>query len=218
MTRGGRFRIGLDGGALVGGSSVSFGNDYRLRPSSVDTVRRLYADLEAMESQPSSPPNVMLAVRRFSASVDRGMMQRQDRLVDAVTTLEALVGSDQELSFKVAFRVANLLGTTDDETVEVFQTVRAFYAVRSLIVHGATLKAKHLELVNDQQPLESITRRLLVAVIEGERRSSVSFTTKYVNEQLDKALVHSVKRRALQEALDVARMHDLHDVVTEEES
>ena len=146
------------------------------------------------------------------------MMQRQDRLVDAVTTLEALVGSDQELSFKVAFRVANLLGTTDDETVEVFQTVRAFYAVRSLIVHGATLKAKHLELVNDQQPLESITRRLLVAVIEGERRSSVSFTTKYVNEQLDKALVHSVKRRALQEALDVARMHDLHDVVTEEES
>jgi hypothetical protein len=70
------------------------------------------------------------------------------QLVDAITSLEALVGISAELRFRIAFRVAGLLAESHAERAALLQSMKDFYDTRSAVVHGGRLNAKqrgHLE-------------------------------------------------------------------------
>ena len=50
-----------------------------------------------------------------------------------MTTLEALLGSDQEITFKVAFRTASLLGSSEEEKARLLTRFKQYYGTRSAI-------------------------------------------------------------------------------------
>ncbi len=79
---------------------------------------------------------VDLAARRLAASADQERRE-DDALVDAVTAWESLLGSTQEISFRVTASMARLLGSQDPERQALYTELRKIYILRSQIVHGA---------------------------------------------------------------------------------
>jgi len=76
-----------------------------------------------------------LALRAFNRSI--ASARGQDGIVDLAVVLEALFSDGTtELTHKVAMRAALLIGYPPSRATKVFETVRAFYALRSAIVHA----------------------------------------------------------------------------------
>lgn len=91
--------------------------------------------------------NGYLALRGdFSRKVDiastrlnlaRRKLQLGDKAVETSIALEALLGDDNfDLSYKLRLRAALLIGGNAAERREVMDTIKAFYTVRSKVVHG----------------------------------------------------------------------------------
>jgi hypothetical protein len=127
------------------------------------------------------------------------------RLVDLITTLEALLGAETEIAFKLAFRVAGLLGTSDAERASIFNEMKAYYDTRSRVVHGGQLKAKHQRHLTNQAELQSYVRRLLRAAVhlrtEGENHT---YSKRFFREDLDAALLDEATRDPLRRAMGLA--------------
>jgi hypothetical protein len=200
--------VRIGGLTTHGGGPVStaFGTAYNFAASEAPEVRHLLDQLQNLEKNASVPGNVALALRRFSAIYGRGTGQREDRILDAITALEALLGSEDELTFKLSYRVASILAADDDERVELFASLKGFYRTRSRIVHGLVLRAKDLELVQDDTPLRDVARRLLRGGLNLVDEDDFLLVPKYVNEELDKVLLHEGKRQKLREAMGLAHL------------
>ena len=90
-----------------------------------------------------SPGNLEIALRAFMATYDRWPAFAESQMLDAITALEALLGGDTEISFKLSFRVAGLLAANDKDRAALLTQVKEFYDSRSRIVHGGLLNEKH---------------------------------------------------------------------------
>ncbi|MDQ3401973.1 MAG: hypothetical protein M3548_01075, partial [Actinomycetota bacterium] len=105
-----RFNVGVGGSHRTGVPRPSvFGSTFDLTPSLRKPIARVHAQLEKLR-QPgvvSSPPGLPLALRYFFASYDR--VVASDALVDLVTSLEALLGTDIEITYRLSTRVAHIL-------------------------------------------------------------------------------------------------------------
>lgn len=84
-----------------------------------------------------------LAFRRFDAAYTRH--DPEDRLIDLWIAFEALVLPDaqQELSYRAAIRIAQLVGRSGSDQKEAFDLAHLSYRQRSKLVHG-DLKTKEL--------------------------------------------------------------------------
>lgn len=190
----------LRGGGL--GRSIlpgpGFGDrTYALTASEVPKVRSVYDSLERFDEATDVPPNVRLAFRRFSSIYARGLHQREDRILDSITALEALLGARDELAFKLSFRIASILADDDNERVELLSEMRRFYATRSRIVHGDTLRQQHLDLVTDDTPLRVVLRRVLCATLHLAVEHGRQLSQRFIDEDLDRLLIHVANRQAL---------------------
>ncbi|MBI4282937.1 MAG: hypothetical protein HY663_00535 [Chloroflexi bacterium] len=101
-------------------------------------------------------PNIgllKLPLRRWESSVLRPNLE--DRLIDAWISLEALLlgGLDGELSYRVAIRLAEFLGTTGADRKAIYDNARISYTWRSVIVHALNSKK-----VAKRQPLPETVR------------------------------------------------------------
>jgi Apea-like HEPN len=87
-----------------------------------------------------SNKRLALAVRRLDAAYLR--LDPEDRLLDLWIAFEALMLPDAsgELSYRVAVRIAQLLGGTGEEKRAAFNLARSSYKVRSEVVHGKASK------------------------------------------------------------------------------
>jgi hypothetical protein len=86
--------------------------------------------------------------------------------VDLIISLEALLVPEEEgIAFRLAQRVANLLGQDAETRKELFRKLRDFYSVRSKIVHGAQFKRKEINAVQQLDWLREVTRRVLLSVM-----------------------------------------------------
>jgi hypothetical protein len=95
------------------------------------------------------------------ATYDRWPSHPESQLLDAITALEAVLGTEAELSFRLAFRVSGLLAATDDERARLLKLIKGFYDTRSRVVHGGALKQKHKQHLGMIDDLRSLVRRLL---------------------------------------------------------
>lgn len=84
----------------------------------------------------TAPREIGIAVRRFNFSYERA--NREDELIDMMISLESifLTGESGELGYRVAIRVAGLLGNTSKERQEIFAFISRAYKERNNIVHG----------------------------------------------------------------------------------
>jgi len=197
------FNVGLGGRESAGWTFWRPGKVYALTDASLPALRAQVDTLVSVENEiQTGARQIGVAVRSFSSIYDRLMHQAEDCVIDAITALEGLWKLESELSFRLAFRTASLLGDTDDTREEIFQTLRKYYGVRSKIVHGSNLSTKEQELVLNYEPLREIVGRTLRAFVyllanPGE------WTVKRLSNDPDPILLHSARREALQRAMGV---------------
>src|SRR5215207_5200430 len=107
---------------LPTGFTFTMGSPYTLEAVELSAVRDLYDLLVRYEDTGDrAPVNVNLALRSFSDVYERRDQWRNDtQLVDAITAAEALLGTPDETTFRLAFRVASVLGNDDDDRVRIY--------------------------------------------------------------------------------------------------
>jgi hypothetical protein len=195
----------LGGASMVGQTTRFPGLAYQLDESEVSSVRAIYEQLIALEGIPGkSPYNLGLALRSFSTSYERFPTQADSRIVDLVTAVEALVGTEVEISFRLSYRAAGILAGDDDARVTIYQDLRGFYDTRSRVVHGGTLSAKHLARLADYELLRRYVRQLLVAFLHLATTPGQSYGPDYFRQLLDLDLQHADRRSALRAAMGMA--------------
>jgi hypothetical protein len=210
------------GGSLGAGSPPSGipGSQYTLDEHELPAVRDLYSKLVRYEEADERPPvNLGLAFRSFSDVYERRDQHRTDtRLLDAITAAEALLGTSDEATFRLAFRVAMLLGSDDDERVHIFERMKGYYRTRSSVVHGGSrlynrsgrLKRTPRWHLENQQDLRDFVRRLLVGFLHLSLALEHQFNSDFFENRLDSTLLHNEKRSELRAAMALEES-DSHD-------
>jgi hypothetical protein len=207
-----RFNVGLGGTHMVGHSVPAFGSEFQLTESIAAAVPAMYDALRRLETQGygAAPGNLDLALRSFRATYDRPAAESDSRVLDAITALEAVLASSEgEITFKLSFRVAGILAAGDAERVHIFNEMKAYYDLRSKLVHGSSLKEKHHRLIADVEPLRHHVRELLrglihMALTPGDPPYSKQFFT----EHLDAALLDRPERDRLRSKLGMCERGD----------
>ena len=201
LHRPGRFNVGVGGRSYSGWTIWRPGTAYRLSDEMLPAIREQADTLAAVEKDlQSSARHIGLAVRSFSSIYDRLLHQAEDCVIDSITALEALWKLDTELSFRLAFRTASLLGLADHGREQIFRTLRTYYKIRSKIVHGGGLSDKEREQMLKDEPLREIVRQMLRGFIyllahPGE------WTVGRVMSDPDLLLLHTENRLSVQKAM-----------------
>jgi hypothetical protein len=210
FTRSSRFDVGLGSGRLRGGWTVpTLGrSQYRLTRAIARAVRSLQPDVRylADNGYERGPGNLDVALQFFLSSYDRFPARGDSQLVDIITAAEAVLGSGIANTFKLAFRVAGMLGRTDAERVQVFDDMRRFYAIRNSIVHGDRLSDAQLQMLGRVDDAREYIRRLLVAFVRLAVSSSPTrYTKQFFKESLDAELQDEQARRRMLRDLGLNR-------------
>lgn len=114
--------------------------DTNLLNEQLDRVHSLLGAL------PAAKPEWSSAIRRFSQMPDR--VGTEDRLIDAVIALEALLSPEkaEEISYRFRLRGAWLLGKGDRTARDDWQArLKDLYDLRSDLVHGNAKKLKNIK-------------------------------------------------------------------------
>jgi hypothetical protein len=84
------------------------------------------------------------------------------KIVSYCTALECFFTTDNtEVNYKIAERVALLLGTSSENKKELFNTTKKAYGIRSKIIHGSSLKEKEGLLKELSVKLDDILREII---------------------------------------------------------
>lgn len=136
---------------------------YELKASEVPFLREFAERLESVGEKLIRGAKWELAAGYYERSFDN--KGRQYEWIDLSIAMEAVLlqQGDQELSFRLALRAANLLGTDDDERIRIFKQVKESYDLRSKIVHGAELTTEHQSSLRDVDGFREIVRRVLLS-------------------------------------------------------
>lgn len=113
------------------------GTKYTLTPSEFKRVQEIFRKYSKFQARNRKNPTEYLniALRRFNSGVEETDIE--DKVIDFMISFEAMfLQSNGELTFKLANRVAVLLGKTSDERETIREIMIVAYAWRSCIVHG----------------------------------------------------------------------------------
>ncbi|GIH06660.1 hypothetical protein Rhe02_47270 [Rhizocola hellebori] len=192
-----------NGGSSTHGTSPRWpGPPFSISTSDIARVTTLYDQLTVIGAmQGRTPYNLDLALRSFHSSYDRIPAMADTRMVDLVTAAEALLGTENEIIFRLSFRMAGLLASSDAERTAIFGDMKAFYDTRSKVVHGAPLKPKHQACLKNYSVLRDHVRRIIVGFLCLATSSSHSYSGKFFTEQLDAALQDGRQRDDLRTAM-----------------
>jgi Apea-like HEPN len=126
-------------------------------------------------------------------------------LLDCITAAEAMLSGDgtSELTFRLSFRTAGMLGRTAEERKMIFRAMKFFYDARSKTVHGAALSNKQRNTLARVEEAREIIRRLLRAFVRMAEISSASYDAKFTTELLDYILQDELARRRMMKELGV---------------
>jgi Apea-like HEPN len=125
-------------------------------------------------------------------------------LVDAMVALEALLGTETEIAFRLSFRVAGVLGKNPQQREEIFRSTKLFYDIRSRLVHGGTLKPKHRTALRNVDELRGYVRRLLRSFVRLGSSRRPRYDRRFFAEYLDFTLQDDSARHKLQRNLGLA--------------
>ena len=106
---------------------------YNLRNTDVSKVNKLLLNIRKWRDT-KILNNINIALERFHSAYHGDI---EDRLIDQMIALESLyLANEQELTYKLALRIAFLLRKRKDHRNIVFANIKKAYRYRSRIVHG----------------------------------------------------------------------------------
>ena len=163
VIRSARFNVGIGGISRVGASIPTMGAYFQWNPTISPNYSAIYDGVKKLEEEgfKASPGNLSVALRAFSSTYDRWPTAQDSQLLDCITALEALLGAENEIAFKLSFRVASTIADTDEERGNLLRLLKDFYNTRSRVIHGANLQAKHQSLLLRVDELRTLVKRLL---------------------------------------------------------
>jgi Apea-like HEPN len=194
-----RFNVGI-GGIHSSGSTVdTLGSPFVWNPQLSVAYNEVYEGLARLErgGYGKAPGNLDLALRAFMSTYDRFPTAMDTKLVDAITALEAVLGTDSEIAFKLSFRVASLLADTDEQRSILLKTIKGYYDTRSRIVHGGRPSNKHSTFLSSVDELRNTVRRLLRCFVLFAADDSRKVDKQFFAQNLDAALVNAGERDKL---------------------
>jgi len=192
--------IGGLGSSALGGRTGP-GDQYNLTTDRLVDVRNLYARIrDFYQLHAVRLASITIALERFSATFDRSWLSRADRLIDDMIALEAIVGTRDELAFRIAFRVSGMLEGDDDKRMALFKGLKSFYDTRSKVVHGSALNVKATEDLAREPELRGVVQRLLRGIL-GLIATEFDPTPKFVTSRLDELLLIPEERQRLVAAM-----------------
>jgi len=93
----------------------------------------------------------------------RGNSALPMKIVYYCTALECLFSTAKtEINYRIAERIALMLGDNGTERKRYFNLIKKAYDVRSTIVHGSSLKGKSEELEEVSKGLDQVLRKLMI--------------------------------------------------------
>ena len=201
-----RFNVGIGGIQTTGSTVYTNGSSYTWHPERHPLYGRTYNALAHLEKigYGKAPGNLDLALRAFMSTFDRFPTAMDTKLVDAITALEAVLGSETEIAFKLSFRVASLLAASDEQRAALLKAVRGFYDARSRIVHGGRLGKKQSASLASVDDLRDIVRQLLLSFVVFAANDARHVDKRFFAEELDAVLVDASRRESLRELLGLA--------------
>jgi hypothetical protein len=203
LARPASFNVGIGGMQSQGFSVWHPGNTFKLTVDMIPDVKRWYDEITLIEARGGKQMrDLALALRSFTSIYDRYFHQVEDRVLDAITSLEALWKLDTELAFRLSFRTASLLGDTDDERASIYDTVAKYYKIRSRIVHGGVLRDDQSKLVMEDEPIRAIVRRALRAFLHLANNSG-EWTLARLYKEADLAFLHADRRQSIRVAMGI---------------
>jgi hypothetical protein len=207
VIRAARFNAGIGGLSRVGFSLPAMGATYIWTENLGRMYPSLYRELAQLETvgYDKSPGNLEIALRAFMGTYDRWPLGADSQLLDTITALEALLGTETEIAFKLAFRVAGLLAASDNERGVLFKLMKDFYDTRSKLVHGGLLKEKHQQMLRKVDTLRALVRQLLRSFVSFAATPLDGYGKSFFQEHLDVALLNSPEREKLRTALGLNR-------------
>ena len=116
VIRSARFNVGIGGISPTGASIPTMGTYFEWTSTISANYSAIYDGVKRLEAEgfKASPVNLSVALRAFSSTYDRWPTAQDSQLLDCVTALEALLGADNEITFKLSFRVASDFADTDE--------------------------------------------------------------------------------------------------------
>jgi hypothetical protein len=106
---------------------------YNLRQSEVQKLITLFLRIRQCRAA-NILKNIEISLERFHSSYHGNI---EDRIIDQMIAFESLyLGNEQELTYRLALRVAFLLCKRKDSRHKVFTDIKKAYGYRSRIVHG----------------------------------------------------------------------------------
>jgi len=204
-----KFNVGSGYGALRGGSTLPSAatSEYLLTKTALREARSLQADVQYLDNHgyANAVGNLDVALQSFLLTYERIPGGADFQLVDTITAAEAVL-SEGINTFKLAFRMAGLLGRSDAERVHIFQDIMRFYKIRNSIVHGDRLKDAQLQTLTRVGDGREYMRRLLVAFVRLAVSSSPTrYTKQFFREDLDTELQDQRARRRMLQNLGLMR-------------
>ncbi len=202
VVRAARFNVGMGGLSSTGISIPMHGARYKWTEALKPSYSSIYGELAKLENERygNSPGNLDVALRSFMSTYDRWPTHSDSQLLDLLTTLEALLGADSEIAFKLSFRVAALLASDDQQRGVLLKQMKEFYDTRSRIVHGGQLKSKHQERLQRVEELRSTVRQLVRCFVAFAAAPPAGYGKRFWQE-LDAVLVDAQQREKLRAAL-----------------
>lgn len=88
-------------------------------------------------------PGIDVAVRRIVSAVAH-RLDKSDSLIDAVMALENLLGTENEVVFRVSAALAKLVEKTPQQRKPLRKRISEIYGIRSRLVHGALVDPNNL--------------------------------------------------------------------------
>jgi hypothetical protein len=170
---------------------------YNFELAELEPFKGFNSELAAAIERLAVFPKLRLALTYFNASF--GRKPRENQVIDLFICLEALLlQENDELTFRLATRAANLLGPDASERRRVFAEVKDFYNLRSKIVHGDVLKPRETQSAQNVDRLRELVRRaLLCCVALGlELGLAVDFFKALDATSLDDGLRLDIQRKA----------------------
>lgn len=130
----------------------------------LDCFKRFNTEVSAALARLQNFDKLALARDHFNASfAEKGP---GSQILDIFACLEALLLENaDELTFRLATRMANLLGAEADERRRLSSEVKDFYRVRSKVVHGEILRPGEAQLLSQVGRLRELARRVVLSCI-----------------------------------------------------
>ncbi len=155
-----------------------------IQPQDVLAIRRLFKHLLRVGAfapgrQTLLPRPLSTALFHFNKSFD-DMAGWTEQIMDCVIALEVLLGVTTEQSYRLASRVALLIGRDDGEIRTILSQVKAMYRVRSIPAHGKEIDEKEW-----QRFYRLMTGRNIPKVDPHQYRDDIALISAAVEEARD---------------------------------